>query len=359
MERRPERGDGAMRRVAAVFVLLLASTGGATAHTSGTTGYARISVHGQTVRYSLSLGAETLGVAPGLDALPDLVAGKIAIAADGRACAPTPGTVIPPPPDRGTVVVVVDYACAAPVGELAVRDDLFDALGADYHTLASFERAGGGAEQFVFQPDRRETRVRIAAAGAESEPIRSSLGVGLAFVGLGIEHILLGFDHILFVIALILRGGRFASLLAIVTAFTIAHSITLALAVLEVVSIPARVVEPVIALSIAYVAMENMVMRHQASRRWAVSFVFGLVHGFGFAGALAELGLPRQGLVPALIGFNLGVELGQALIIGILLLPLLWLQRFAWRGRAVTAASAVLLVAGLALLVDRTLWPPS
>ena len=349
MERGDGRGSATVSRLAAILALLLAWIDAAAAHTGGSTGYARISVHGATVRYSLSLSLEALAGRAEIDALPALVAGKIAILADGRACAPTPGTVLPPQPDRGTIVVVVDFACPAAMRELGLRDDLFDVLGPDHHTLASVEREGG-SDTLVFQPEEREQRVRLAAAAER----HSALAVGFSYVGLGIEHILLGFDHVLFVIALILRGGRFTQLLAIVTAFTLAHSITLALAVLDVVSIPPRLVEPVIALSIAYVALENMVLRRQASRRWAVSFLFGLVHGFGFAGALAELGLPRQGLVAALVGFNLGVEFGQALIIALLLLPLIWLQRFAWRGRAVTAASAVLLLAGLGLLVDRT-----
>src|SRR5258706_2046647 len=105
----------------------------------------------------------------------------------------------------------------------------------------------------------------MATGTAAAPPARSGLATGAAFIRLGVEHILLGYDHILFVIALMLRGGRFLSLLAIVTAFTLAHSITLALAVLDLVSIPARVVEPAIALSIAYVALENLLLRRQPS----------------------------------------------------------------------------------------------
>src|SRR5207244_11232784 len=105
------------------------------------------------------------------------------------------------------------------------------------------------------------------------------------------------------------------SLLKIITAFTLAHSVTLALAVLNVVVLPDRLVEAVIALSIAFVAAENLFLNPVVSRRWLVSFCFGLVHGFGFSSALRELGLPRQGLVLSLLGFNLGVEAGQALLV--------------------------------------------
>ncbi|MCC7273513.1 MAG: HupE/UreJ family protein [Alphaproteobacteria bacterium] len=344
--------------LAALLALLLAAPAPAAAHTGGSTGFARISAHGQTVRYSLSLGPEVLGGAPGaardLDALAALVAARIAIAADGRACAATPGTVTPPTADRVNVVVVVHYACAAPVYALTVRDDLAEALGADYHTLASFERAGG-SDQIVFQPDRREARVVMADPGSAA-PATGTAAVGaLAFFELGIEHILLGFDHILFVVALLLGGGGFAALLAIVTAFTVAHSITLGLSVLDIVTLPASIVEPIIALSIAYVALENIVPGRRISRRWAVAFLFGLVHGFGFAGALAELELRPASLVASLLAFNLGVEAGQALVIALLLPPLLWIRRYAWQRRAVAAASILLLVAGLSLLVGRTL----
>lgn len=349
----------AARVIVTCLALLWAVVGPAAAHTGGTTGFAKITAQGQTVRYSLSLSTETLAAsglaaassrAQDYDALAGLVTAKVAITADGRACAPVPGAVTPPTPDRSNAVIVVHYACAGPVRELTVRDNLFDTLGKDYHTLASFERQDGASEQFIFQPDQRETRMRMAEG---AQPVSAAGGV-LAFIGLGIEHILLGFDHVLFVVALMLRGGRFARLIAIVTAFTVAHSVTLALSVLDVVSLPARFVEPVIALSIAYVALENILPgERQVSRRWLVSFLFGLVHGFGFAGALAELELPKQGLALSLIGFNLGVELGQTLVIALLLPPLLWLQRFPWQRRAVTAASVLLMLAGLSLLVDR------
>ena len=133
----------------------------------------------------------------------------------------------------------------------------------------------------------------------------ASRGIGSFFL-LGIEHILTGYDHLLFLLALILRGGNLWSLFKIITAFTIAHSITLALAALNIVMLPERLVEATIALSIAYVAAENLFMRKAVSHRWAVSFLFGLVHGFGFSNVLRELGLPKEGLLWSLLNFNLG-----------------------------------------------------
>jgi len=133
----------------------------------------------------------------------------------------------------------------------------------------------------------------------------------------------------------------------------VAHSITLALAALNIVMLPERLVEATIALSIAYVAAENLFMRHTVSHRWAVAFIFGLMHGFGFSNVLRELGLPKQGLVWALLNFNLGVEAGQAIAVVVAVPLLMWLRRYRWEPRAMTAVSTVVLVVGLVLFVDR------
>ena len=142
------------------------------------------------------------------------------------------------------------------------------------------------------------------------------------FIILGIEHILSGLDHVLFVIGLILLGGNLKSLIKTVTAFTIAHSITLTLAVTKLFQPSSRIVEPLIALSIVAIAIENLRPRKDAIEgqkvpdyRPYVAFGFGLLHGFGFAGALGEIGLKGGDLANALLSFNVGVELGQACII--------------------------------------------
>src|SRR5262249_27089633 len=158
-----------------------------------------------------------------------------------------------------------------------------------YRTIARVESAGGSRD-VVFLPDAREATVELGRG--------ESSGSG-GFFRLGVEHILTGYDHLLFLVALLLRGGGFLSVLRIITAFTLAHRITLALAVLGVVTLPARVVEPAIAASIVWVALENLRYRGP-SQRWLVSFLFGLVHGFGFASAIEALALPRARLALAL-----------------------------------------------------------
>lgn len=138
----------------------------------------------------------------------------------------------------------------------------------------------------------------------------------LVYLGLGYKHILpLGFDHILFILSLFLLSPKLKPVLWQATAFTVAHSVTLGLAMYHVITPPAKIVEPVIALSILYVALENIFSPKLKTSRIGVVFLFGLVHGMGFAGALGQLGLPRNSYLISLIMFNVGVELGQLTVI--------------------------------------------
>ena len=184
----------------------------------------------------------------------------------------------------------------------------------------------------------------------------SGLDVGWIYLKLGFTHILpLGFDHILFVLGLFLFSNNRKQLLSQITAFTIAHSLTLGLAMYGVVSVPAYIIEPVIALSIIFVAVENIFTKDLKPWRIAVVFLFGLVHGMGFAGALKELGLPKSQFLNALITFNIGVELGQISVIMIaFLLCGLWFRRKVWyRSRVVIPASLVITLIAAYWTVER------
>ena len=172
------------------------------------------------------------------------------------------------------------------------------------------------------------------------------------FITMGIKHIFLGYDHIMFLFALIILGGRLGQLVKIVTAFTIAHSMTLILAALQVVTLPSRLIESGIALSIAYVALENFFVTTTA-HRWLLTFFFGLVHGFGFANVLREMGLPTRGLVPSLLSFNLGVEIGQLAIVAVLFPVTLWLAKQRFRRQVVLAASGVIFLFGVGWFIQR------
>ncbi len=141
----------------------------------------------------------------------------------------------------------------------------------------------------------------------------------------------------------------------IVTGFTIAHSITPSLAALGVVDVPARIVEPLIAATIIWVALENLVAPAQTRWRWLIAAVFGLVHGLGFASALTELGLPREAMVRALVGFNLGVELGQLAFVAVVMPPLIWLAKPGRLARLPQILSVLVALMGGVWLVDRVL----
>ena len=168
------------------------------------------------------------------------------------------------------------------------------------------------------------------------------------FLSLGVKHILTGYDHLLFLFGLLLVARGFFSSLGIITSFTIAHSITLAVATLQFVQIPSRIVEPLIAASIVFVGIENLLRGNIPKARRMVPFGFGLIHGFGFASALREAGIGSGtgGIVLPLFSFNLGVELGQ-IMVAALMLPIIWKLRenpmFIARWAPVCSAAVVLL----------------
>jgi hydrogenase/urease accessory protein HupE len=163
---------------------------------------------------------------------------------------------------------------------------------------------------------------------------------------MGIEHILTGYDHLVFLLGLVLARGRVRQLVGVVTAFTVAHSITLALAAFGVWAPSPRIIEPAIALSIVYVGVENFFVK-DASKRWRITFPFGLIHGFGFAGALQEISLPRAQIPGALLSFNLGVEAGQLVVIAVVLPIIFSLRKQDWfEPRAVRVVSGAVAVAG-------------
>jgi hydrogenase/urease accessory protein HupE len=178
-------------------------------------------------------------------------------------------------------------------------------------------------------------RLTPAAPQAKIPAEESRSGVATAYLWLGVEHILLGYDHLLFVLGLVLLTASTRQLVIAITAFTAAHSITLAAATLGFVEVPPEPIEAAIALSIAFVALEIIHARHgrtgiAARLPWLVAFAFGLLHGFGFAGALSEIGLPEGHVPLALLFFNLGVEAGQLLFVAAIMAVAALVRRL-WR----------------------------
>jgi hydrogenase/urease accessory protein HupE len=179
------------------------------------------------------------------------------------------------------------------------------------------------------------------------------------FVPSGIEHILIGPDHILFLVGLLLLGGSWKSLVRIVTAFTIGHSVTLSLAALGIVSPPARLIEPAIALSIVFVGVDNLVRGRGSDVRAWIALVFGLVHGFGFANVLREFGLPQEALGWSLFSFNVGVEIGQLAIVLVVatLLAAIRERSDAIGFRVAYGGSIVVVLAGSYWFLERLFFP--
>ncbi len=291
----------------------------------------------------------------------------------------------------GRLMFDARYRCPNADNLVEVRSELFLEEGIPHQVLATLvhERAmeryffTGGERKATIHLDRLAQRdavapppggVRIAqpppgafaasapsaeetqpsASDAESAPTEA-LGTGFwTFLREGVLHIFSGIDHILFVLSLLLVTRTWRDMAVVVTGFTVAHSVTLALGALDLISVSPRLVEPLIAASIAYVAVDNIV-RKDPRGRLAVTLGFGLIHGLGFSQGLRELGLPAGlELVPPLLGFNLGVELGQLLIV-LPLFPLLLLlqRREALARRVVVATSAVVAVIAAWWFVER------
>jgi hypothetical protein len=175
------------------------------------------------------------------------------------------------------------------------------------------------------------------------------------YLQLGFEHILpLGFDHILFIVALFIIKPQLKPVLIQATIFTIAHSLTLGLAAASLIYIPSSIIEPLIAVSILYVAIENIFLKNLKAPRLIFIFLFGLLHGLGFAGVLSSLGLPEREFYPALIAFNIGVELGQVAVILILWLSLKWFsKKEQYHTRVVIPLSVVIALIAIYWIIER------
>jgi hypothetical protein len=279
-----------------------------------------------------------------------LVSPKLTIRLDGRETTPE-WDAIAVAPDRHAVALNFRIRGARPAS-VAVHPRLFPYD--PYHqTFLNVYEDGSLRQQAVFNATDGE---RVYYAGT----VQGTAAVVRTFIAAGIHHILIGPDHILFLVGLLLLGGGWWPLLRIVTAFTIGHSITLSLAALNVVSPPANIIEPAIALSIVFVGADNLLVGSAGRdvRAW-IALAFGLVHGFGFANVLREFGLPREALGWSLFAFNLGVEIGQLFVVLAVAGALAFVRQ---RNQAVAqrlafAGSIVVIAAGAYWFVERVFFP--
>jgi hypothetical protein len=341
-------------------------------------GFLRATVQDNHVSGQVELAVRDLDLAYALDAdgngnitwgelrkreseLASLVLRKISIGPADAPCDLAPGAIaIDSRGGESYAIFPFTGACALPGGQVRVGYDLMFGLDAQHRGLVDLGRGSVGRST-VMTPE-----TRVAVLDLESD---SRLEVLRSFISHGVHHIWNGFDHMLFLATLLLSavvmrsgnrwqavetfGGAAWATTRVVTAFTLAHSITLSAAAFSIVELPSRFVESIIAVSVAVAAINN-IFPVISRRLWVAAFAFGLVHGFGFAGALTDFGLPPTRKLVALFAFNVGVELGQlAVVAG--LLPVLFLIRrsVTYTQVALPAASAIIVVIGLLWFLQR------
>lgn len=228
-------------------------------------------------------------------------------------------TAIEEKTDRNYVKIILEFPKPAEVSSLEIQYSVFfednDPMHRNIATY-DFEKEKG---QFVFHGDERELQI-----GKET-----LIGQMIRFIKLGFHHIMNGYDHLLFVMALVLGTRRFSDILKVITVFTLAHSITLGLTAIKLVNLPSEIVEPLIALSIAFVAIEHF-FGFSVKYRYSIVFGFGLLHGVGFAGALHLSDDVTWQSLYSILSFNIGIEAGQVLVIFLLFPLLLIIRRFSW-----------------------------
>jgi hypothetical protein len=292
-----------------------------------------------------------------------LATSRLALTANGTACPLTPSgpLMLDTHSDGNYAVLSLKAQCP---GEGALKAP----LKLNYSMLFDVDPSHRGLVQWVAPGQDRASAAQALVFGNESAEQTLALQPAGAWQTLkqyifdGVWHIWIGYDHILFLLSLLLPAvllrragqwepaptlkGSFVEVVKVVTAFTLAHSITLSLAALGVVSLPSRLVESVIAASVVLAALNNLRGTIEG-KRWVMAFVFGLIHGFGFASVLADLGLPQNALVLALVGFNVGVELGQLAIVAVFL-PIAFALRRTWFYRVGVLMGGSILVAILA-----------
>ncbi len=347
-----------IRRTLMIPALVLAIAGEAAAHDPGLS-RAEVTLGPQGATAEITFARRDVESLVPIDRDGDGVASEVEIAAARAELESLGGSLLEvggAAPERLAVEVdasdVVRFALTFPVSTAReVRTPILDRLPRGHRQHVAVRDASGAT---VAQGLLAAGRARVDLGGIVSPGVEPG-----RFLVLGVEHILAGWDHLLFLLALLLAGGGVRRALGIVTSFTAAHSVALALAAFDVVRVPAAIVEPLIAASIVWVAAENL-LRRESRGRWSIAFGFGLVHGLGFASALAEAGIAGQALGPAisaLVAFNVGVETGQVAVLGLALAVAFAVRRIPRLDvtRAASLASAGVAACGAYWLVERTM----
>jgi hydrogenase/urease accessory protein HupE len=349
-----------MKRLAAALLALVSFFGGATPVVAHPVPFSYVDVRIGADTIELTIVAHIFDIAHELDINPAdqlldaaalvarsdavvaLVRNRLHVSADGRLLTDGVWSTVEALPERQSIRVHASYLTRAH-GSVTVTAALFP-YDPTHQTFLNFYEGGKLTSQAIL--DNSHPQLEYFAGGRQgvSALIRK-------FVPAGIHHILIGPDHLLFLVGLLLLGGSIRRLLVVVSAFTVAHSITLSLAALNLVTPPSRLIEPAIALSVVYVGVDNlMVGRGRDVRAW-IAFAFGFIHGFGFASVLREMNLPSEALGWSLLSFNLGVEIGQ---LGVVLVVASALM--ALRARSETVSRRLAFAGSVAVILAGTFW---
>jgi hypothetical protein len=357
------------RRLLALVLGVLALTASPRAHEIGTT---RVTITTSGSDYQVEIATDAGALAEKLSAIAgssattgssnpeeiesrlraadEIFRRRVVLRFDGQPASPAAVYVVMPSRDAGVPpVAMIRLSGSVPAG----AKTLTWSYGWTFATYSLRVSSVADATPASFWLEGGDTSPAIPLAAARTPERWAETAQRYAI--LGFTHIVPhGLDHMLFVIGIFLLTRRPRAILWQVSAFTVAHSITLALSLYDVVSIAPAVVEPLIALSIAYVAIENLLLAELKPRRVALVFAFGLLHGLGFAGALRDVGLPRSSFATALVGFNVGVELGQVAVIAVAMLAVGWYSRREWyRQRIVVPVSAAIACVAIYWMVER------
>jgi hydrogenase/urease accessory protein HupE len=281
------------------------------------------------------------------EAITTLLRNRIQLLGDGRPLDAGSWSAPEALPERQSLQVRARFATGRPLGVLTVNASLFP-YDPQHQTVLNLYERGVITSQAILS----RTSGQYEYFGGTRQGV---VAVMRKFVPAGVHHILIGPDHLLFLVGLLLLGGSTRRLLLVVTAFTVAHSITLSLAALNIVTPPASMVEPAIALSIVYVGADNLMVRGGRDVRGWIAFAFGFIHGFGFANVLREMDLPGRALGWSLFSFNVGVEIGQLFVVVAVASALALLRRRSEAAgrRLVFAGSMVVIAAGTFWFIQR------
>ena len=332
-------------RVVVGAAIALAGTARLLAHDPGLS-VLDIRIEQRQIVAVLSLAGADAAIVGGRDGFSKLIPDALQLSLDGRSVSPSATSVWPDESGGLHGRMLYDRPSGS---RLVLRSTVVSHLARGHRELLSIRAPDGVVlSERMLDATSAEAATDLSAVGATSSS-------AARFLLLGVEHILTGYDHLLFLagVLVVLRGWR--DVVQTITAFTVAHSITLALATTGLLLIPGRVVEPLIAASIVYVGIENL-MRDVQGSRWKLTFCFGLVHGLGFATVLRDLGIGTNGqsIALPLASFNAGVEIGQ-MAVAVLLVPVFWWlgARPASRIRFAGAWSVLVIAAGSYWLVQR------